>query len=133
MEIGSIKEIYNFCRASVVGVPIITKVANTLVLWLRWMAGSYVGRVDTKMTSSRSACLKYLGLAIPRYIYGSANLVGRLGCVTLRGRFALVALPACSGHLVFYVGNEGLPVGCAPNGPAQYFRVLGRILFLIPP
>jgi hypothetical protein len=70
-----------FCQAPVVGVPI-AEVANTLVSRLRWMAGSYVGRMDTKMTSLRSACLKYLGLAIPRYVYGSANLVGRPGCVT---------------------------------------------------
>jgi hypothetical protein len=39
-----------------VGVPIV-EVANTLVQWLRWMAGSYVGYLDTKMTSLRSACL----------------------------------------------------------------------------
>jgi hypothetical protein len=75
-------EIYNFRRASVVGVPIAAKVAKTLVSWLCWMAGSYVGRLDTKTTSSRSACLKHLGLAIPRYVYDSANLVGRPGCVT---------------------------------------------------
>jgi hypothetical protein len=56
MEIRSITEIYNFRRVSVVGVPT-TKVANTLVSWLRWMAGSYVGRLDTKTTSVRSACL----------------------------------------------------------------------------
>jgi hypothetical protein len=24
--------------------------------------------------------------------------------------------------------NEGLSVGCAPNGPAKYFWVLGRFL-----
>jgi hypothetical protein len=46
--------------------------------------------------------------------------------VTFRGRCALVALPACSGHSGFYVGNEGLHVECAPNGPAKYFWVLGR-------
>jgi hypothetical protein len=23
-------------------------------------------------------------------------------------------------------GNEGLPVGCVPNDPAKYLRVLGR-------
>jgi hypothetical protein len=57
MEIKSIKEIYNYRRSPVVGVPIVTKVANTLVSWLCWMAGSYVGRLDTKMTSLRSACL----------------------------------------------------------------------------
>jgi hypothetical protein len=56
MEIKSIKEIYNFCRASAVGVPI-AKVANTLVSRLRWVASSYVGHLDTKTTSSRSACL----------------------------------------------------------------------------
>jgi hypothetical protein len=83
------------------------------------MASSYGGRLDTKMTSLRSVCRKYLGLTIPRYDYGPANLVGRPGCVTYRGWCALVALPACSGHPSFYVGNEGLPVGCAPNGPAK--------------
>jgi hypothetical protein len=108
-----------------VGVPT-AKVASTLVSWLRWMADSYVDRLDTKTTSLRSACLKYLGLAIPRYICGSANLVGCPGCMTFRGRCALIALPACSGHPGFYIGNEGPPVGCAPNGPAKYFRVLGR-------
>jgi hypothetical protein len=82
MEIRSIKEIYNFRQAPVVGVPIVAKVGNTLVSRLRWVASSYVGRLDTKTISSRSACLKYLGLAIPRYVYGSTNLVGRLGCVT---------------------------------------------------
>jgi hypothetical protein len=64
-----------FCRPPVVGVPI-AEVANTLVSWFRWMVSSYVGHLDTKTTSLRSACCKYLGLAIPRYIYGSANLVG---------------------------------------------------------
>jgi hypothetical protein len=67
-----------------------------------------------------------LGLAIPWYVYGPANLVGRPGCVTFRGRCALVALPACSGHPGFYIGNEGLHVGCAPDGPAKYFRVFRR-------
>jgi hypothetical protein len=56
MDIRIITEIYNFRRAPVVGVPI-AEVANTLVHWPRWMAGSYVGRLDTKMTSSWSACL----------------------------------------------------------------------------
>jgi hypothetical protein len=56
MEIRSITEIYIFCRAPVVGVPT-AKVANTLVSWLRWMAGSYVGHLDTKTTSLRSTCL----------------------------------------------------------------------------
>jgi hypothetical protein len=90
------------------------------------MAGSYVGHLDTKTTSLRSACRNYLGLAIPRYDYGPANLVGRPGNVTFRGRCALVALPACSGHPGFYVGNEGLPMGCTPNRPAKYFWALGR-------
>jgi hypothetical protein len=108
-----------------VGVPI-TEVANTLVSWLRWMAGSNVGRLDTKTTSLRSVRLKYLGLAILRYIYGSTNLVGCPGCVTFRGWCAIVALPACSGHQGFYVRNEGLSVGCMPDGPAKHSRVLGR-------
>jgi hypothetical protein len=81
MKIISITEIYNFHRAHVVGVPT-AKVANTLVSWLHWMDGSYVGRLDTKTTSLRLACLKNPGLAIPWYVYGSANLVGRPGCVT---------------------------------------------------
>jgi citrate lyase beta subunit len=76
------KKIYIFCQASVVSVPIVAKVDNTLVSRLRWGANNYVGRLDTKTTSLRSACLKYLGLAIPRYVYGSTNLVGRHGCVT---------------------------------------------------
>jgi hypothetical protein len=46
--------------------------------------------------------------------------------MTFRGWCALVALPACSGHLGFYVRNEGLHVGCVPNGPAKYFWMLGR-------
>jgi hypothetical protein len=40
-------EIYDFRRALVVGVPT-TKVTNTLASWSCWMAGSYVGRLDTK-------------------------------------------------------------------------------------
>jgi hypothetical protein len=56
MEIRSIKEIYNFRRAPVVGVPK-TEVANTSVQWLCWTAGSHVGRLDTKTTSLRSVCL----------------------------------------------------------------------------
>jgi hypothetical protein len=118
MEIRSIAEIYNFHRALVVGVPI-TEVANTLAQWLHWMASSYVGRLDTKTISLRSACRKYLGLSIPRYDSGPANLVGCHGCVTFRGRCALIDLPACSGHPRFYIGNEGLPVGCTPDGLAK--------------
>jgi hypothetical protein len=92
------------------------------------MAGSYVGRLDTKTTSLRSACLNYLGPAIPWYVYGSTNLVGCPGCVTFWGRCALVALPACSRHQWFYVRNEGLLEGCAPNGPAKYLHVLGAFV-----
>jgi hypothetical protein len=51
-----IRSIYNFRWAPVVGVPK-TEVAKTLVLWLRWTVGSYVGRLYTKTTSSRSVCL----------------------------------------------------------------------------
>jgi hypothetical protein len=70
-----------------------------------------------------------VGLTTPRYNYGPANLVGRPGCVAFQGRCALVALPAYSGHPGFYVGNEGLPEGCAPNGSAKYLWVLGRFCF----
>jgi hypothetical protein len=49
-------EIYNFCRASVVGVPIV-EVVNTLAQWLCWIVSSYAGHLDTKTTSLRSACL----------------------------------------------------------------------------
>jgi hypothetical protein len=125
LEIRSITEIYNFRRAPVVGVPI-AEVTNTLVSWLRWMVGSYVGHIDTKTTSLRSACCKYLGLPIPRYDSSAANLVGHPGCVTFRGRCALVALPTCSRYLGFYVGNEGLIEGCAHSGSAKYLWVLGR-------
>jgi hypothetical protein len=45
-----------FRQAPEVGV-LIPKVSNTLVQWLRWMASSYAGRLDTKMTFLRSACL----------------------------------------------------------------------------
>jgi hypothetical protein len=57
MKIKSIKKIYNFRQASVVGVPIVAKVANTLVSWLCWMVSIYAGRLDTKTTSSRSVRL----------------------------------------------------------------------------
>jgi hypothetical protein len=50
-------------------------------------------------------------------------------CVAFRGRCALITLPACSGHPGFYVGNEGFPVRCAPNGPARYLWILGRFQF----
>jgi hypothetical protein len=45
---------------------------------------------------------------------------------TFRDWCALVALPACSGHRGFFVGIEGLPVGCTPDGPAMCFWALGR-------
>jgi hypothetical protein len=54
----------------------LAEVTITLLQWLYWMVGSYVHHLDTKTTSSRSACRKYLGLAIPRYNYDPANLVG---------------------------------------------------------
>jgi hypothetical protein len=68
-RLEAFKEIYNFHRASVVGVPI-AKVHNTLLSWLRWMASRYVGHLDTKTTSSRSArlntkILQYLGITMP--------------------------------------------------------------------
>jgi hypothetical protein len=47
--------------------------------------------------------------------------------MTFWGRCALVALPACSRHPGSYVGNEGLPVGCAPNGPTKCFWCLGAV------
>jgi hypothetical protein len=56
MEIRSITEIRNFHWTPVVSVPI-SKVANTLAQWLCWMASNYVGRLDTKTTSLRLACL----------------------------------------------------------------------------
>jgi hypothetical protein len=46
--------------------------------------------------------------------------------VTFQVRCALLALPACSGHPGFYVGNEGLPVGCPLDGPTKCFWVLGH-------
>jgi hypothetical protein len=67
-RLEAFKKIYNFRRASVVGVPI-AKVANTLVSRLRWVASSYVGHLDTKTTSSRLArlnteILQYLGITM---------------------------------------------------------------------
>jgi hypothetical protein len=56
MKIRSITEIYNFRWAHVVGVHI-AEVANTLASWLCWVVSSYVGRLDTKTTPSRSTCL----------------------------------------------------------------------------
>jgi hypothetical protein len=54
-------------QAPVVGVPM-AQVANTFASWLCWMAGSYVGRLDTKTTSLRSARLGYLGHQTPWYV-----------------------------------------------------------------
>jgi hypothetical protein len=119
-----------FRRVPVVGVPI-AEVINTLVLWLRWMAGSYVGRLDTKMASSRSACLKYLGLAIPWYVYSSSNHVGRLRCVTFRGQCALVVLSAYSRHPGFYVGNEASLWGAHLVVPPSISGYLGAFCDLL--
>jgi hypothetical protein len=67
---------------------------------LCWSSGHQDDLLEVRVPS-------YLGLAIPWYVYGSANLVGCPGCVTFRGRCALIALPACSGHLELYVGMKG--------------------------
>jgi hypothetical protein len=56
LEIRSIIKIYDFCQAPMVGVSI-AEVINTSVPWLCWMAGSYAGRLGTKMTFLRLACL----------------------------------------------------------------------------
>jgi hypothetical protein len=128
MEIRSTTEIHNFRRAPVVDVTI-AEVANTLVQWLRWMAGSYVGHLDTKTASSRSACLKYLGLATPQYIDGPANLVGHPECMTFQGRCALASPARLLWTPRILRGNEGFLVGCTPSGPAKYLRMLGRLCF----
>jgi hypothetical protein len=47
-------------------------------------------------------------------------------CDLLEVSELFTALPACSVHLGFCIGNEGLPVGCAPNVPAKHLWVLGR-------
>jgi hypothetical protein len=52
--------------------------------------------------------------------------------VTFQGRCALVALPACSGHPGFYIGNEGLLVGCAPHRPCQVLLGAWELLDLRP-
>jgi hypothetical protein len=68
----------------------------------------------------------YLGLVTPWYIYGSANLVGRPGMRDLPRSvcFCKPCQPALDTK-EFCVGNEGLSVGCAPDGPAKRFWVLG--------
>jgi hypothetical protein len=48
--------IYDFRQALMVDV-LIAEVVNTLLSWLYWMAGSYVGRLGTKMTFLKSVCL----------------------------------------------------------------------------
>jgi hypothetical protein len=124
MEIRSITEIYNFRRAPVVSVPT-TKVANTLVSWLRWTAGSYVGRLDTKMTSLRSVCCKYLGLTIPRVCLWpcqpswAPRMRDLLRSVCFRSPVSLLWAPGVLRR------NGGLSVGCAPDGPVKRFWVLG--------
>jgi hypothetical protein len=60
--------LYDFRRAPVVGVPI-AEVANTLVQCLRWMAGSYVGPLDTKRLpvgrrASNTQVLQYLDISM---------------------------------------------------------------------
>jgi hypothetical protein len=113
-------EIYNFRRAPVVGVPT-AKVANTLVSWLRWTAGNYVGRLDTKTTSLRSACRKYLGLTIPRVCLWpcqpswAPQMCDLLRSVCFRSPVNLLWTPGVSRR------NEGLSVGCTPDGPAKRF------------
>jgi hypothetical protein len=42
---------------------------------LCWSSGHQNGLLEVGTPS-------YLGLAIPRYVYGSTNLVGRPGCIT---------------------------------------------------
>jgi hypothetical protein len=69
----------------------------------------------------------YLGLAIPRYVYGPANLFGRLGCVTFRGRCAIVALPARFGHPGFYVRTKASPWGARPMALPSTSGYLGAI------
>jgi hypothetical protein len=112
-------------RAPVVGVPTV-KVANTLVSWLRWMAGSYVGRLDTKTTSLRSACRKYLGLTIPRVGLWpcqpswAPQMRDLLRSVCYHSPASLLWTPR------ILRWNAGLPVGCKPDGPAKNFWVLRR-------
>jgi hypothetical protein len=66
----------------------------------------------------------YLGLAIPRYVFGSTNLVGRHGCVTFLRSVCFVSLYQPTLDIPeSYVGIEGLPMGCTPNGPAKYLHV----------
>jgi hypothetical protein len=127
MEIGRIKEIYNFRQPPVVGVPK-TEVANTSVQWLCWMAGSYVGGLDTKTTSFRSACRKYLGFAIPRVCLWPCQ-PSWAPCMSDLPR----SVCPCSPASLLWIPktlrrNEGLSVGCAPNGPPKYFWVLGHYI-----
>jgi hypothetical protein len=103
-----------------VGVPM-AKVANTLVSWLSWMADIYVGRLGTK-----NDFLEAGAPCVPRSCNTLVCLrLYRPGCMTFHGRCAFEALPAYSEQLWSYVGNEGLPEGCAPSGPAKYLWVLG--------
>jgi hypothetical protein len=74
----------------VVGVPIV-EVVNTPANWIRWMACSYVGLLGTKNDLLEVGVPLYLGLAIPQYIHGPANLVGLPRCVTFQGRCALLS------------------------------------------
>jgi hypothetical protein len=49
--------------------------------------------------------------------------------MTFRGSCPLVALPTRFGNPGFYFRNDGLPVGCVPDGPAKCIWVLGRYRF----
>jgi hypothetical protein len=78
MEIRSITENLHISSGPLVVGVLIADVVTTLVTSLRWMADNYVGRLDTKTISSRSVCLKYLGMTTPRYNYVPTNLLGGL-------------------------------------------------------
>jgi hypothetical protein len=113
-------------RAPVVGVPTV-KVANTLVSWLRWMAGSYVGRLETKTTSLRSACRKYLGLTIPRVCLWpyqpswAPRMRDLLRSVCYHSPASLLWTPR------ILRWNAGLSVGCKPEALPRTSGCLGAI------
>jgi hypothetical protein len=48
--------------------------------------------------------------------------------MTFRGQCAFIRLASLLSTPGILRQNEGLPVGCVPDGPAKYFRVLGRFL-----
>jgi hypothetical protein len=113
-----------FVGSPVVGVPI-AEVVNTLANWLHWMASSYVGRLDTKTTSSRSACLNPLGLAISWYVCGLGNLVRHPRCVTFRGRCALVACQPALDTQDFMSGMKASLWGARLMVPPSISEYLG--------